>query len=59
LHSTAWNAELEGLQEEFFLLKEERIRLLGEQLKASVPSAKPRPSAVQQIHGGPPFLDPA
>ncbi|MGE5293640.1 MAG: helix-turn-helix domain-containing protein [Solirubrobacterales bacterium] len=43
---TAWNAELEdqiirmramelgALQEEFFLLKEGRIRLIGEQLKA-------------------------
>ena len=43
---TSWNAELEGevarvrameleaLQEEFFLLKEGRIRLVGEQLKA-------------------------
>jgi transposase-like protein len=43
---TAWNTELEGeiarlrameleaLQEEFFLLKEGRIRLIGEQLKA-------------------------
>jgi len=43
---TSWNAELEGevarvrameleaLQEEFFLLKESRIRLVGEQLKA-------------------------
>jgi len=32
--ATARAAELEALQEEFFLLKEGRIRLIGEQLKA-------------------------